>query len=248
MEKTDCIIFEEVGKKYGDFTALQNISFEIPKHSIVGLIGANGSGKTTLIECMLARSRDFTGKISIFGADNSQVEQTDFIFSFIPDTPILYEELTLREHLEFISKMYHSESRVDELIQVFELKEQLDKFPHELSKGNRQKLSICTALLREYQLLISDEPFTGLDPIQINTFKRILSALKDAEKTILVSTHLLNLIEDLCDYFVMLDHGEILQWGKVSNFLCESSKYKSLEDLYLSLTKNKEGKGDNKNE
>lgn len=239
MISKDKIYFKNVSKKYGEFTALNKISFEIPRNSIVGLIGANGSGKTTLIKCLLAYFCDFTGEISIFGEKNTNINQKNNLLSYIPDSPVLYEELTMKEHLDFISKMYHTQDKEDELVREFELETQLDKFPHELSKGNRQKLLICCALLREYSLLVSDEPFSGLDPRQINKFKEKILELKKEGKTIIISTHLLNLIENLCDYFIMIDQGNLIGVGNIIEIIEKDFRYKSLEELYFYLSENK---------
>lgn len=238
MQSSDKICFENVSKSYGDFIALNKISFVIPQNSIVGLIGANGSGKTTLIKCMLSYFNDFTGNISIFGEEHTKINQTKNIFSYIPDAPVFYEELTVREHLEFIGRMYHTEKEADSLIDTFELKEQLDKFPHELSKGNKQKLLICCAFLREYVVLVCDEPFSGLDPIQINRLREKISELKRRGKTIIVSTHLLSLIENLCDYFVMIDKGRLIGVGSIEEIL-KGHEHTNLEDLYLYLAQSK---------
>lgn len=240
MEPYDEICLENVGKKYGDFTALHEISFKIPKNAIVGLIGANGSGKTTLIQCLLGHFNDFSGKISIFGEENLQIRQKRNLLSYIPDVPIFYEELTFMEHLEFIGRMYHTEDKVEGLIRDFEFKDQLNKFPHELSKGNKQKLLISCALLREYSVLICDEPFSGLDPIQIHRLREKLLDLKAEGKTILISTHLLSLIENLCDYFVMINKGELIGVGSLGEIIEKEPECKSLEDLYLYLARNKE--------
>src|SRR5699024_9050845 len=143
---------------------------------------------------------DYTGKITVFDKENKGIGQEDNIFAYIPDTPVYYEELTVSEHLDFISRMYHTEKKVEKLIKDFELESHLNKFPHELSKGNQQKLLIGCALLRNYELLISDEPLSGLDPRQLSSLRERFLELKDEGKTIILSTHLLALIENLCDY------------------------------------------------
>lgn len=241
MKKTIAISFKEVNKYYNDFHALKNISFDIPRNSIVGLIGANGSGKTTIIKCLLNYFNDFSGEITIFGEKNKGVLQEDNVFSYIPDTPIYYEELTANEHLDFISKMYKMEEKVAKLIKDFELENHLNKFPHELSKGNRQKLLICCALLRDYKLLVADEPFSGLDPRQINNLRERFIELKNEGKTIILSTHLLALIENLCDYYIMIDKGKLIGVGTIQEILTITPNCKNLEDLYLHLSEGGEG-------
>lgn len=240
MDKTRAVSFKKVNKYYNKFHALKNISFDIPKNSIVGLIGANGSGKTTMIKCLLNYYDDFSGEITVFGEKNKSIVQEDNTFAYIPDTPVYYEELTVNEHLDFISRMYKTEEKVEKLIKDFELESHLNKFPHELSKGNQQKLLICCALLRDYKLLISDEPFSGLDPRQLNNLRETFLELKNEEKTIILSTHLLALIENLCDYYIMIDKGKLIGVGTIQEILAKTPDCKNLEDLYLHLSENGE--------
>lgn len=240
MGKTNAVSFKKVNKYYNDFHALKDMSFSIPKNSIVGLIGSNGSGKTTMIKCLLNYYDDYSGEIIVFGEQNKKIVQEDNTFAYIPDTAVYYEELTVNEHLEFISRMYQTEKRVKKLIMNFELGSHLSKFPHELSKGNKQKLLICCALLREYKLLIADEPFSGLDPRQINNLRERFTELKSKGNTIILSTHLLTLIEDLCDYYLMIDKGNLIGVGTIEEILEKTPNCKNLEDLYLHLSKDGE--------
>lgn len=236
MDKTRAVSFKKVNKYYNDFHALKNITFDMPQNSIVGLIGANGSGKTTMIQCLLNYYNDYSGTINVFGEENKSILQENHTFAYIPDTPIYYEELTVNEHLDFISKMYKTEEKVQKLIKDFELESHLNKFPHELSKGNQQKLLICCALLREYKLLIADEPFTGLDPRQLSNLREQFVELKNQGKTIILSTHLLAFIENLCDYYIMIDQGKLIGVGSIQEILAKTPDDKNLEDLYLHLS------------
>ena len=120
MEKARAVSFKKVNKYYNEFHALKDISFEIPQNAMVGLIGANGSGKTTMIQCLLNHYHDFSGEITVFGVENKRIMQEDNVFAYIPDTPVYYEELTLGEHLDFISRMYKTEKEVAKLIHVLE--------------------------------------------------------------------------------------------------------------------------------
>jgi len=240
MDRTNAVSFKKVNKYYNDFHALKDISFSIPRNSIVGLIGSNGSGKTTMIKCILNYYDDYLGEISIFGEKNKRIVQEDNTFAYIPDTAVYYEELTVNEHLDFISRMYKTERKVEKLIKDFELDSHLNKFPHELSKGNKQKLLICCALLRDYKLLIADEPFSGLDPRQINNLREKFIELKNKGNTIILSTHLLALIENLCDYYLMIDKGNLIGVGTIQEILAKTPNCKNLEDLYLHLSEDGE--------
>ncbi len=229
------VIFENVEKYYGSFCALKKISFFIPANSIVGLIGSNGSGKTTSLRCLLNYYTDYKGKITLFDKDAKKMVQEESILSYIPEKPVYYEELTLKEHFQFIGSMYDTKNRIDGLIERLELAGHLQKFPHELSKGTLQKLLIGCALLRHYDLLIADEPFSGLDPRQIYELRQKFINLKNEGKTIIVSTHLLSLIEEMCDYFIMIDGGFIIGEGKLEDILQKAPNCKNLEELYLML-------------
>lgn len=236
MGKAKAVSFKKVNKYYNKLHALNNLNFDIPKNSIVGLIGANGSGKTTMIKCLLNYYNDYSGEIAVFGEDNKNIAQTDNVFAYIPDMPVYYEELTVNEHLDFISKIYHTEEKVKGIINDFDLRNHLDKFPHELSKGNKQKLLISCALIRDYRLLIADEPFTGLDPRQLSNLKGRFFDLKQDDKTIILSTHLLSIIEDLCDYYIMIDKGKLIGIGTIEEILDKTPGCKNLEQLYLHLS------------
>lgn len=240
VNEIEAISFKKVNKYYNDFHALKDISFNIPRNSIVGLIGSNGSGKTTMIKCLLNYYNDYSGEITIFGEKNNSIIQENSPFAYIPDTAVYYEELTVDEHLDFISRMYKTEEKVEKLIKDFQLESHLNKFPHELSRGNQQKLLICCALLRDYKLLVADEPFSGLDPRQLNNLRERFLELKDEGKTIILSTHLLALIENLCDYYIMIDKGKLIGVGTIQEILAKTPDCKSLEDLYLHLSKDGE--------
>lgn len=182
--------FNNVTKKYNHLTALDDVSFDVNSGEIIGLIGANGAGKTTAIEIITGFIQPDCGQVSFHHMEGTGQHSA---IAYIPDELVYYEFMTVAEHLEFISSLYlDGEYTIEEIISRSFLEEQLDKIPHTLSKGNKQKLMIGTALLWEFKLLMADEPFTGLDPRQINVLKRTLSELKGRVKGILISTHLLD--------------------------------------------------------
>ena len=149
--------------------------------------------------------------------------------------PIYYEELSVLEHLSFVGAMYDIQSRKDSLIQRLELEDHLDKVPSMLSKGNKQKLSIACTALRNYEILLADEPFSGLDPKQIRVLKDIILENKENGKTVILSTHLLDMIESFCDEFIMIDRGKLLAQGNLEQIISNNPMCANLEELYLHL-------------
>jgi len=230
------IAFENVTKKFDNITALDAISFQIPKNKIVGLIGANGAGKTTSLRLLIKYLRPDKGNIYYSGKNINSLPGTALTISYIPDTPVFFEELTVLEHASLISTMYQTESKVEYLISLLELEKHLDKVPSVLSKGTQQKLMIMCALLRNYETLIADEPFTGLDPKQIKVLKDIFLQQKSEGKSIVISTHLLDVIENICDFYIMIDNGKLLGQGMIKEIL-SADKYSTLEELYLYLSR-----------
>ena len=233
------IEFKNVSKDYGYIKALKNISFYANTGEVLGLIGANGAGKSTSIRLMLNYISQTSGEVFL---DNQKIEtitSRDNKLSYIPDEPIYYEFMTVEEHFHFIQAMYkNGEYNFKHLIERFDLYDHVKKMPHALSKGNKQKVMICTAIMREFDYLIADEPFTGLDPRQMTTFKEILLELKNRGKAVILSTHLLDTIESFCDRYVMIDKGEILAFGTKDEIIKSKklSSDMSIEQIYLLLT------------
>jgi len=187
------LTFENVTKKFENVKAVDALSFQIPENKIIGLIGANGAGKTTSLRMVIRYLLPDSGNIYYRDKDIYTLPDTAFPITYIPDTPVFFEELTVKEHLSFISTMYQTENKVSALISLLELEKHLDKVPSILSKGTQQKLMIICALLRNYEMLVADEPFTGLDPKQIKVLKDIFVEQRANGKTIILSTHLLDM-------------------------------------------------------
>jgi ABC-2 type transport system ATP-binding protein len=228
-------------KKYGKQNAVDNISFHLEGGEVVGLLGPNGAGKSTTMKCIVGLLRKTSGEITIGGFDHLSVEAKRF-FSYIPETPYIYDLLTVKEHLQFIAQAYgikEWEGRAKELLELYELDDKQNKLGRDLSKGMRQKVSICCALLTDPQLLLFDEPMIGLDPKAIKNTKEIFRQLKKEGKTILVSTHLIDSVEAIADRIMILKDGRIIGNDTIANLkeLAEQAKDSSLEDLFLELTK-----------
>lgn len=198
---------------------LQEITFSVSAGEIVGLIGPNGAGKTTLMKTLLGILPSISGSVRIDGEllEENQ-EGIKGKIAYIPEIPYLYDELTLEEHLQFTAmccgvQEREYRQRVDELLKLFQMEGKLNHFPNSFSKGMRQKVMVMCALLQRPSLLIVDEPFIGLDPRAINNFIKQLYSYKEQGMAILLSTHVLDSAEKLCDRFVVLDQGQMLISG-----------------------------------
>lgn len=232
---------EGLVKKYNKQNAVNKITFSLDGGEVVGLLGPNGAGKSTTMKCIVGLLRKTAGEISIGGHDHLSVEAKK-LFSYIPETPHVYDLLTVKEHLQFIAQAYsvkNWQEKARELMEVYELDDKQDKLGRDLSKGMRQKVSICCALLPDPQLLFFDEPMIGLDPKAIKNTKRIFNELKAKGKTILVSTHLIDSVETIADRIMIMKDGNIIGNDTLANLKSTLSKDddSSLEDLFLELTK-----------
>lgn len=230
--------FDKVSKTYEGIKALDGLSLNISEPGIYGLIGSNGAGKTTTIKLILNQIERTSGSITVNGVDVQKLKHTQNPFSYIPDEPIYYEELTVQEHFDFISCMYKSQNRIGQLVKTLDLNTHLKKMPDALSKGTRQKLSIGCALLRHFDILLADEPFTGLDPSQIAAFKLILKELAQQGKIVLLSTHLLRMIDEECKKLIVLHNGRLKGFGTLSELKAQTglNANQSIDDVYVALT------------
>ena len=228
-------------KKYGRQSAVDDITFGLQGGEVVGLLGPNGAGKSTTMKCIVGLLRKTAGEVLIGGYDHLSVEAKR-LFSYIPETPYVYELLTVWEHLQFVAQAYGIKDWKDkakELLEVYELGDKQHKLGRDLSKGMRQKVSICCALLPDPNLLFFDEPMIGLDPKAIRNTKRIFKELKETGKTILVSTHLIDSVETIAGRIMIMKNGKILGNDTIPNLKQQAAQGEgfSLEDLFLELTK-----------
>ena len=219
---------DNVSYAYDSIQALDNLSFSCEKGQIVGLIGENGAGKTTAIKIIVRFLQPDSGAIYLGGTEISKLKIESYPVSYIPDTPVFYEELSLLEHLYFTKAIYPNNNiSVEKILDWFEMRGHSNKIPSALSKGTRQKLMIAMALLREYELLIADEPFAGLDPKQIAILKQVFIQQKAAGKLILLSSHLL----------AIMKKGKLLAFGTKAALMNAAglSLSEPMENLYMKL-------------
>ena len=228
---------------YINIPVVKDVSFTVESGQLVGLIGLNGAGKSTTIKEIIGLLTPYQGEILIDGKSLVQdAENYRKKIGFIPETPSLYEELTLKEHLEVVALAYdltwdQAWSRVQGLLTVFRLDEKLDWFPVHFSKGMKQKVMIICAFMVEPSLLIVDEPFLGLDPVAISDLVNLLEEEKAKGTSILMSTHVLDSAEKMCDSFVILHQGQVRATGNLEELqYAFNMKGASLNEIYLALT------------
>ncbi|MGQ7366917.1 ABC transporter ATP-binding protein [Streptococcus suis] len=228
---------------YVNIPVLKDVSFSVKDGELVGLIGLNGAGKSTTIKEIIGLLTPYQGQILIDGQgllQNSEVYRKKI--GFIPETPSLYEELTLKEHLEIVAMAYglsweETWGRTEKLLKIFRLNEKLDWYPVNFSKGMKQKVMIICAFMVEPSLLIVDEPFLGLDPVAIADLITLLEEEKSKGTSILMSTHVLDSAEKMCDSFVILHQGQVRASGNLADLQAQfGMEGASLNDIYLALT------------
>lgn len=229
---------------YVNVPVLKHISFEVNDGELVGLIGLNGAGKSTTINEIIGLLTPYQGQICIDGLRlEDDLEAYRRKIGFIPETPSLYEELTLREHLETVAMAYDVDQeaafeRAEGLLSLFRLDDKLDWFPSRFSKGMKQKVMIICAFIVDPSLFIIDEPFLGLDPLAIADLTDLLAQEKAKGKSILMSTHVLDSAEKMCDRFVILHQGQVRAQGTLTDLRqVFGDDEASLNDIYMALTK-----------
>ncbi len=224
---------QHVSKKYGKFLANDDVSLNVQPGQLGVLLGPNGAGKSTLIKSICALLR-YEGVITIGGFDNHSVEAKRLL-GYVPEMPTLYPMLTVSEHLEFIARAYRLtdwQPRADELLRRFELDDKRTKMGKELSKGMQQKVSVCCALLPQPKAVILDEPLVGLDPHGIREIKAMIADLKRAGCALLVSTHMIDTVEEDWDTTYIMKDARVAA-------VCRRGEMpvgQSLEDTYFAIT------------
>ncbi|MBQ1894426.1 MAG: ABC transporter ATP-binding protein [Clostridiales bacterium] len=227
-----------VTKRYKNTLANDNLSFQINDGEIGVLLGPNGAGKSTIIKSIAGLLR-YTGDIEIDGLSNKSIEAKRLL-GYVPEMPALYDTLTVEEHLEFIRRAYKVDdiSIKDKLLERFELDDKRKKMGKELSKGMQQKVSICCALIHDPKVVIFDEPMVGLDPHAIKELKDVFRELKEAGKTVLISTHMIDTIENYWDVAHIMMNGRI---AATKHNRTDKPDEKSLDTLFFEITEGSRG-------
>jgi ABC-2 type transport system ATP-binding protein len=232
------IAIHDLTKKYGDFTAVDNISLEVRRGEIFGFLGPNGAGKTTTIRILAGLSLPTSGEVRVDGLDVVRdALRIKAMTGYVPDRPFLYEKLTGRELLQFVVNLYHREwrnceTRAMELLRYFDIDQWAGARIENLSHGMKQKLVLVSALVHDPALLIIDEPMVGLDALAQRQVKLLFRRLAEEGKTVFLTTHTLSVAEAVCDRIAIINHGRIVTEGTTS----ELKSDRALEDAFLELT------------
>lgn len=234
----------ELSKVYGDRQAVRKLSFQVHSGELMGLVGPNGAGKTTTIRMLCGVIPPTSGRISISGhpvtGDAIEAKRN---LALVPDTPNLFTALTVWEHLELAARLYRLEdgwqTAAEELLERVELIDRRDTVADELSRGMRQKVGICAALLHKPKVLLLDEPLTGLDPRGIRTLHDLIKESAQAGTAVLISTHLLHQLQELCTSYLLIKEGEQVVRGSLETIRQQMPRLRAdagLEEIFFEAT------------
>ena len=230
-------------KLYGDFAAVSDLSFTVRPGVVLGLVGPNGAGKTTTLRSIAGIIPPSAGRVRIAGHELA----TDPVgakraLAFFPDEPRLFDYLTVSQHLAFVARIYgvaNHEAIAQPLLDEFEIADKANELPGALSRGMKQKLAIACGLLHSPQVMFFDEPLTGLDPLGIRRMKNSIVQRARAGATIVLSSHLLHLLEEVCSHVLILKRGKKIADGtiaEVSQQFSNGEANVSLEEIFIRVT------------
>jgi ABC-2 type transport system ATP-binding protein len=210
------LIVDSISKRFGDVVALDDASFTVEPGRIFGLLGANGAGKTTSMRIVLDILRPDSGQVTWKGAANTALPRRTW--GYLPEERGLYSRMKVGEQLRFFAALYgvsdaDARAVIEEWLERFRIPEYLDRKVEELSKGNQQKIQFIAGILHDPDVLIMDEPFTGLDPINVRLLKEAFLAMRDRGKTLIFSTHQMEQVEELCESIAIVDRGKVVVSG-----------------------------------
>ncbi len=232
---------EDLTKTYGGKTAIRSLSFEIPAGQVCGYLGPNGAGKSTTVRTLTGTLRPDHGRVIVAGHDVAeQPLEVKRRIGYVPETGAMYQTLSVEEYLALVGALNHMEpAEIDErmrrFLELFGIASSLRQRIDTLSKGMRQKVVITGALLHDPEILLFDEPLSGLDANAVQTVKELVRRLADRGKTVFYCSHMLDVVERLCDRVIILDGGSIVADGTPQE-LMQAGRRKTLEHVFRSLT------------
>jgi ABC-2 type transport system ATP-binding protein len=243
MMRREMIEVTGLTKLFGGVAAVRDLSFAVRPGEVLGLVGPNGAGKTTTLRTMAGIIPPSSGQVRLAGHDLlTDPQAAKRALAFFPDEPRLFDYLTVRQHLAFVARVYGvpgHEAVAQPLLEELELADRIDSLPGELSRGMKQKLVIACGLLHAPQVLIFDEPLTGLDPLGIRRMKDSILRRARAGGAIVLSSHLLHLLEEVCSHVLILKRGEKIADGTLAEVharFSDGNQDASLEDVFIRAT------------
>ncbi len=241
------IELKNLSKNFGEVKAVKNLNLVIPRGELFTFLGPNGAGKTTTVKMITGLILPTEGEIFIKGINLlKEPERAKSIIAYIPDEPFLYPELTGREFIFFVCRLYELdkktiEKRMEHLFEEFGIEKWIDFPSSEYSHGMRQKVIFIQALIHNPGVIVIDEPMVGLDPVSARTVKKLLRERVESGVSIFMSTHSLSLAEEISDRVGVIDNGVLIETGKVSELKKNMGKdYSTLEEVYFKLTEEEE--------
>jgi ABC-2 type transport system ATP-binding protein len=232
-----------LSKLFGSFTAVRDLSFAVQAGEVLGLVGPNGAGKTTTLRTLAGIIPPSSGQLRIAGHDLlTDPLNAKRALAYFPDEPRLFDYLTVRQHLNFVARVYgvaNHEALAQPLLDELEIADRADSLPGELSRGMKQKLAIACGLLHAPTVMIFDEPLTGLDPLGIRRMKDSILRRARAGAAVVLSSHLLHLLEEVCSHVLILKKGEAIAHGSLAEVharFSDGNAAASLEDIFIRAT------------
>ena len=241
------IDLDHVTKSYGTKIAVRDLTLRIEPGELFAFLGPNGAGKTTTIKLLCGLLFPTSGAVRVGGFDiQRDGDRARQLISYVPDQPYLYEKLTGREFVQFIADMYgmppnRAQKRMEEVIDLFAMREFVDDLTESYSHGMRQRTVFAAALLHAPSVLIVDEPTVGLDPKSVRLLKNLLRREADKGTRFFLSSHSLDVVEQLADRIGIVDHGRLISCGTLEMLRKQASLDGSLEDVFLKLTEEAQG-------
>ena len=238
-------MIEAIGltKMFNEFTAVSELSFQVATGEIYGLLGPNGSGKSTTMRMLLGLLKPTSGTARIMGHDiGKEIVAAKRVMGYVPAEPVLPESLTGWEYVNYVSDIWRiargpeREEEIDEILTLLDIKDASDDLIETYSKGMSRKIGLVAALIHRPQVLILDEVQAGIDPRGAATIKEILNGLREKGATILMSTHVLEIAEQMCDRIGIINEGKLIAEGTMDQLRVQAKGQSSLEEIFLSLT------------
>jgi ABC-2 type transport system ATP-binding protein len=231
---------QQLTKQFGNFTAVDHVSFTVQPGEIVGFLGPNGAGKTTTMKMLVGLLKPNSGSARICGHDiQKEPLAAKACLGWVPAEPNLYDKLNPVEYLRFIASLYRvptqqAEVHIERMLDVFELKDSAGSRLEGFSHGMRQKVAVAAGLIHQPQILFLDEPTVGLDPRSARFIKDVMRDIRGQGRSVIFSTHILEIAEDICDRVMIIDKGRIIANGTLQQL--RGGGDASLEDIFLQLT------------